>query len=62
MAIDVPADSVGGFDGCFMIASKSLVFTRSKRHTKAEDIVCDGSAESILIPIESNWIQTLFGL
>ncbi len=34
----------------------------SKGKTKAEHLISTISAESILIPVESNWIQRRFGL
>lgn len=38
------------------------IFTRSKGKTKAQHSISKFSAESILILIESNWIQMRFGL
>jgi hypothetical protein len=35
------------------------IFTMSKANTKGLNMSCTVSAESILIPVESNWIQTL---
>jgi hypothetical protein len=36
-----------------------VIFTMSKANTKGLSMSCTVSAESILIPVESNWVQTL---
>jgi hypothetical protein len=63
-AIDVPADSVAWFEVFFVIASELPGFHKVEGQYEAEWITSDISAESILILVESNWIQskTVIGL
>jgi hypothetical protein len=56
--IDVPAACVAGFEQFFVIASKCQVFTMSTVNAKAQNMTGALSTESILISMESNWIQT----
>jgi len=58
-AIDVPEACAAGFDKPFMIFFWNYqVFTMSEVNTKTQNILSTISAESILIAVGFNWIQT----
>ena len=63
-AIDVPAGSLAGFEKLFMIASKFAGFHDVEGKYEGQNITSNIAAESILISMESNWIQmkTVIGL